>query len=102
MFWLLIGYICVPNLSTAESASGPPPVDIGYPGTFCGIYTVNRNSGYQTYLETLFNWDIWAYCNYGSGVNVTITIDSWMSTPFPNGPYVEGAHRPVTWHCHCP
>ena len=79
----------------------------GAPGTYCGsfgwVYNPNRTAGfYQQY-----NWDIWSHfgsaCNYGPGVNVTISIDSWQAAAY--GPYWYGVNnpwRPATYHCHCP
>jgi hypothetical protein len=79
----------------------------GAAGTYCGdvgwVYNTTRTFGlYQQY-----NWDIWSHfgyaCNYGPGVNVTISIDSWQAAAY--GPSWYGGNnpwRPATHHCHCP
>lgn len=78
---------------------------LGGPYSRChwtGEYTNRyRVSGFTTWI----NYDVWHYCNWGAGVHVDITMDTWNWAhdggawrPYYGG----GAVRPITWHCHCP
>jgi len=67
------------------------------------FYTAATTAGFSS----RYNWDIWRYfggtCNYGSGVNVLIGIDSWQAAV--NGSSWVGQNnlwRPASYHCHCP
>lgn len=74
----------------------------GTPGEICGYHGWYLNGVRDYKLEYLGQWDIWASgCNYGGGVNVWLSIDTWHYTVH-NGAWQGRDFRPSTKHCHCP
>ncbi len=76
----------------------------GAPGTYCGYRGWDQSpTGDRSSWHRLFDWDIWHMpCNYGAGVHVWISIDSWQYAWTDSRGYLGGARRPFTKHCHCP
>lgn len=70
------------------------------------MYNPTRNY----FLEAWRGFDIWQWCNFGSGVHVTITMDGWhyaklpldLQYKYPGDPWKGTSFRPSTQHCHCP
>ena len=72
-------------------------------GSYCAYsdwyYNPTRNWAVKTnIIQDVF----WLGCNRGSGVHVTITMDTWNYVQSNDGSWRSGAARPITYHCHCP
>ncbi|MGH9280234.1 MAG: hypothetical protein ACRD12_19300 [Acidimicrobiales bacterium] len=76
----------------------------GTPGEACGYLGWNVNTVRDYRLFHGHSWDIWdTGCNYGTGVNVWLSIDTWhYADRYGNGGWVGRSFNPATKHCHCP
>jgi hypothetical protein len=77
----------------------------GQPYHFCAYVPEKANPYQMSGFTTSITWDVWPQCNFGPGVWVDITMDTWNYALYAGDwrPwYGGGAIRPITSHCHCP
>lgn len=79
----------------------------GQPGQYCGTQGWYYNGIDDDHLVENRTWDIWSFCNYGVGIHVYLSVDTFQYTnghfePVPGQYWYGRDFRPATVHCHCP